>query len=157
MLGETSRKCWITDGSPSRLAMWKQFQPSLFFSNGFAPCCRRSWITSRFLLVQAIIRGVLGMGRREEHGRELTSFDVGWKTLSYFQQPSSTTLEPALHSVQKHILNPDAPGNAMVSKMSFWCQTRHEDCRYTSFSLSILFKYKAGSVTMGVLPEQTLG
>lgn len=61
--GQTVSKYWRTEGSPSRLAMWKLFHPSLFFRSGLAPCSTRSWITSRFLLVQAIIRGVLRSNR----------------------------------------------------------------------------------------------
>lgn len=63
--GQTVSKYRRITGSPSRLAMWKLFQPSLFFRSGLAPCSTRTWITSRFFLVQAIIRGVLRSTRME--------------------------------------------------------------------------------------------
>lgn len=58
-LGDTSSRYCSTSGCPSLLAMWKQFQPSLFLSSGFAPCSTRVLITAKLFLVQAIIRGVL--------------------------------------------------------------------------------------------------
>lgn len=57
--GDTSRRNCSTSGCPSLLAMWKQFQPSLFLSKGLAPCSTRVRITPKFFLVHAIIRGVL--------------------------------------------------------------------------------------------------
>lgn len=57
--GAASSRCCMITGSPSLQAMWKEFQPSLFFSAGLAPWHSNSLITSRFLRVQAIIRGVL--------------------------------------------------------------------------------------------------
>lgn len=57
--GTVRSRCCMTRGSPSLQAMWKEFQPSLFLSAGSAPWHSSSWITARFLRVQAIIRGVL--------------------------------------------------------------------------------------------------
>lgn len=64
--GTVRSRCCMTRGSPSLLAMWKEFQPSLFLSAGSAPWHSSSWITARFLRVQAIIRGVLSGGRASE-------------------------------------------------------------------------------------------
>lgn len=64
--GTVRSRCCMTRGSPSLLAMWKEFQPSLFLSAGSAPWHSSSWITARFLRVQAIIRGVLSVGRASE-------------------------------------------------------------------------------------------
>lgn len=64
--GTVRSRCCMTRGSPSLQAMWKEFQPSLFLSAGSAPWHSSSWITARFLRVQAIIRGVLSVGRASE-------------------------------------------------------------------------------------------
>lgn len=52
--GLASRRCCMTAGSPSLQAMWKEFQPSLFFSMGSASWDSSSWIIPRFH-TQAII------------------------------------------------------------------------------------------------------
>lgn len=66
-----SRRCCMTAGSPSLQVMWKEFQPSLFFSVGSASWDSSSWITPRFLRVQAIIRGVLKVEVGHDGGPEL--------------------------------------------------------------------------------------